>query len=68
MNNNERGVSVASVIWTLAGILVVAALGVHLHHAFRGHSVHFSTPYQAVLLTNGSVGYDGHSPVLTDVY
>jgi small nuclear ribonucleoprotein (snRNP)-like protein len=37
-------------------------------------SMAFTTPYQAVLLTNGSVyfghlqGYGGHQPVLTDVY
>lgn len=40
----------------------------------RVTSVAFTTPYQAVLLTNGSVyfghleGYGGHNPVLTDVY
>ena len=74
MRTDERGVGLASVIWSLAGILVVATIGFHLYHAIHGHSIQFSTPYQAVLLTNGSV-YFGHlqdygtsHPVLTDVY
>ena len=52
----------------------MATIGFHLYHAIHGHSIQFSTPYQAVLLTNGSV-YFGHlqdygtsHPVLTDVY
>ena len=74
MRTDERGFGLASVIWSLAGILVLATIGFHLYHAIHGHSIQFSTPYQAVLLTNGSV-YFGHlhdygtsHPVLTDVY
>lgn len=74
MTNRQRGISVASLIWILAGLLVVVALGVHIYRSVRGPSVRFTTPYQAVLLTNGSV-YFGHlqdygspHPVLTDVF
>lgn len=74
MGNHDRGIGLAGVIWTFAGLLVVAAIGVHFYHAIYGNSIRFSTPYQAVLLTNGSV-YFGHlqdygtpHPVLTDVY
>jgi hypothetical protein len=70
----ERGIGLAGAIWTLAGLLAVAALGFHIFRAIRGSSVEFTTPYQAVLLTNGSVyfgrldGYGTSHPVLTDVY
>jgi len=74
MGTGERGVGLASVIWSLAGILVVATIGFHLYQAIHEHAIQFSTPYQAVLLTNGSVyyghlqGYGTSHPVLTDVY
>ena len=74
MRNNERGISLVAVVWILVGLLVFVALGVHFYYAIRGSSIHFSTPFQAVLLSNGSV-YFGHlqdygtsHPVLTDVY
>ena len=74
MTNNQRGITLAGAIWMLLAILVLAALGIHIYHSIRGNSVRFSTPYQAVLLTNGSV-YFGHlqdygtpHPVLTDVF
>ena len=58
----------------LAGLLVVLAVGLHIYRYLRGPAIRFSTPYQAVLLTNGSV-YFGHlqaygtlHPVLTDVF
>lgn len=74
MKKSERGTGLAVVIWILVGLLALAILGVHLFRTIRGASIHFNTPYQAVLLTNGSV-YFGHlqdygtsHPVLTDVY
>src|SRR6516164_9712921 len=74
MRTDERGVGLAFVIWTLAGLLVAVAVGVHIYQVIRGQSIRFTTSYQAVLLTNGSV-YFGHlqdygssHPVLTDVY
>jgi len=74
MKNGERGVGLTAGIWILVGLLVLTALGIHVYWAIRGTATRFSTPYQAVLLTNGSV-YFGHlqhygtsHPVLTDVY
>ena len=74
MRNNERGISLVAVVWILVGLLVFVALGVHFYYAIRGSSIRFSTPFQAVLLSNGSVyfghlqGYGTAQPVLTDVY
>ena len=74
MNNSQRGISVVQLIWAVAGLLLIVLAGHHLIHGWRKASVKFSTPYQAVLLTNGSV-YFGHlqdygtrNPVLTDVF
>lgn len=75
MTNNEgSNLGVAKLVWVLAGLMVAALAGIHIFLALRTTSVGFSTPYQAVLLTNGSV-YFGHlqdygttRPVLTDVY
>jgi hypothetical protein len=73
-NRIKNDVIVAKVIWILAGVLVAVLAGLHIFLALQTSSVRFSTPYQAVLLTNGSV-YFGHlgeygtsHPVLTDVY
>jgi hypothetical protein len=74
MNKESRGIGLLQVVWILAGILVAVATGFHLFQRIRGSSIRFSTPYQAVLLTNGSV-YFGHlqnygssHPVLSDVF
>jgi hypothetical protein len=70
----SRGIGLVQVVWVLAGFLVAVAAGFHILQSIRGSSVRFSTPYQAVLLTNGSV-YFGHlqdygssHPVLSDVF
>lgn len=74
MTNKERGIGFTQVVWILAGILVIAAAGLHLSRHYRGSTFAFTTPYQAVLLANGSVyfghlqDYGKHHPVLTDVY
>jgi hypothetical protein len=72
--DHQRGAVANSVIWTLAGILVIVAAGLHIRRSLHHSSINFSTPYQAVLLMNGSV-YFGHlqdfgdrHPVLTDVF
>jgi len=64
---------VTKLVWILS-LLVVVLAGLHVFFAFRTSSVKFSTPYQAVLLTNGAV-YFGHlqdygtsHAVLTDVF
>jgi len=74
MLNNQRGSALVQTIWALAGLLVIAAATVHIVWQLRAPTTNFTTPFQAVLLTNGSVyfghlqGYGGHNPVLTDVF
>ena len=74
MSNESRGIGLVQFVWILTGLLVAVAAGIHIFHSTRGSSIRFSTPYQAVLLTNGSV-YFGHlqnygssHPVLTEVF
>jgi len=76
MSENQRGIGILQIIWTIAALMVIAVGTVYLF-ARRGGSasdVKFLTPYQAVLLTNGSVyfgqleGYGGPNPVLSKVY
>ena len=59
MGNESRGIGLVQLVWILAGLLVAVAAGFHIFHSIRGSSIRFSTPYQAILLTNGSV-YFGH--------
>jgi hypothetical protein len=74
VKKNARGFAVLQLIWMLAGITVIAAAAWHVADRWRDHSVQFSTGYQAVLLSNGSVyfghlqGYGGGQPVLTEIY
>jgi|SRR5579862_2810006 len=74
MPDEGKGLGVAALVWILAGLLVVALAGLHIFLALHTSSVSFSTPYQAVLLTNGSVyfgkmqGYGTPHPLLTDVF
>jgi hypothetical protein len=74
MGKEPRGISLVRVLWSLAGLLVAVVAGFHIFHSVRDSPIQFSTPYQAVLLTNGSVyfghlqDYGGHHPILTDVY
>ena len=71
---NARGFALLQLVWILAGITVIAAAAWHFVDRMRDRDVQFSTPYQAVLLTNGSVyfghlqGYGSHQPVLSEVY
>jgi hypothetical protein len=73
-SKGQRGVTLVQVVWILAGLFVIAAAALHVGHEMRSSTAEFSTPYQAVLLTNGAVyfghlqGYGGPTPVLTDVY
>lgn len=74
MKNNQRGIALVQVVWIVAGLLVIVAAGWNIAGRFKSTTVQFATPYQAVLLTNGSVyfghlqGYGGYNPVLTEVY
>lgn len=60
--------------WVLVGLLVAVLVTVLVVFTLQTTAVKFTTPYQAVLLTNGSVyfghlsGYGTSHPVLTDVY
>lgn len=70
----NRGIALLQAVWVLAGFCVMAAAGWHFVSQVWSPETTFPTPYQAVLLSNGSVyfghlgGYGGHNPVLTDVY
>jgi len=70
----QRGIALVQIVWILAGFLVIAAASVHIGLEVRDSSSQFTTPYQAILLTNGSVyfghlhGYGSRSLVLSDVY
>ena len=74
MGTDAKKLSVTKLVWILAGMLVAVLASLHIFLALRGTSIRFNTPYQAVLLTNGSV-YFGHlqdygtsHPFLTDAY
>ena len=75
MENEQRG-RLLMPIWTVAGLLLILFAVVLIIEHVRDFEtqVRFSTPYQAVLLTNGAVyfgklqGYGGPTPVLTQVY
>jgi hypothetical protein len=62
------------VVWVVAGLLVIVAAGMFIVGRARARDVEFPTPYQAILLSNGSVyfgklaGYGTPRPVLTEVY
>jgi hypothetical protein len=69
---NHGRVVLWSIIALIVGLLVGHMATYHMmhHHRFAG----FTTPYQAVLLINGTVyygklsGYGSRNPVLTDVF
>ncbi len=71
---NQRGSAAVQVVWVLAGIVVIVAAFLFVRNTGPGKPVVFTTPYQAVLLTNGSAyfgkleGYGTPRPVLTEVY
>jgi hypothetical protein len=72
MPKNERGISAATVLAVVLAIVVI--LGAAAFLVGRHRRPRFTTPYQAVLLTNGSVyfgklqDYGTRYPVLLDVY
>ncbi len=74
MMRNQQGSAAVQIVWAVAGIVVIAAAFMLVRDARPGAPVKFSTPYQAVLLTNGSAyfgkleGYGTPRPVLTEVY
>ncbi len=70
----DSGLALHEVMVSVAALLVAAASVVYMTHSAHSNSVKFLTPYQAVLLTNGSVyfgrleDYGSHQPVLREVY
>ena len=58
----------------LAGVLIVLIVGLALDWTARSKPIDLATPYQAILLTNGSVyfgkldGYGTRNPVLTNAF
>jgi len=74
MNTNQRGFGIAMAVCVLTGLAVLGGAGwLWVSHS-QNSAQQFTTPYQAVLLTNGAVyfghlnGFGGTRPVLTDVY
>jgi hypothetical protein len=71
---NQRGNAAVQAIWALAGIVVIVAGFFFIRSTRQGSPVTFTTPYQAVLLTNGAAyfgkldGYGTQRPVLKEVY
>jgi hypothetical protein len=71
--NNQQGSAAVQVVWVLAGLAVIIAAFLYMR-TVTPSSVSFTTPYQAVLLTNGMAyfgklqGYGTPRPVLTEVY
>jgi hypothetical protein len=71
--NSQQGSVAVQVVWVLAGLAVIIAAFLYMR-TVTPSSVSFTTPYQAVLLTNGMAyfgklqGYGTPRPVLTEVY
>jgi hypothetical protein len=71
---NQRGSAAVQIVWVLAGIVVIVAAFLFVKGTRPGPPVVFTTPYQAVLLTNNAAyfgkleGYGTPRPVLTEVY
>ena len=74
MPKDQRGIGLLQVVGAVTGIVATVAFAIYITRALRKPDVVFTTPYQAVLLTNGSVyfgklaGYGTPHPVLTEVY
>ncbi len=69
----EKGSALVQAVWALAGLALIIAAFLYMR-TVTPSSVAFTTPYQAVLLTNGTAyfgkleGYGTPRPVLTEVY
>jgi hypothetical protein len=74
MTRNQQGSAAVQIVWVVAGIVVIVAAFLFVRDTRPGPAVVFTTPYQAVLLSNGVVyygkleGYGTPRPVLTDIY
>jgi hypothetical protein len=74
MMKNQRGNAAVQMVWAVTAIIVIVAAFMIVKNTRPGAPVTFTTPYQAVLLTNGTAyfgkleGYGTPRPVLTEVY
>jgi bacteriorhodopsin len=74
MMKNQRGSAAVQIVWAVAGIVVIAAGILLVRYTRPGAPEKFNTPYQAVVLMNGSAyfgkleGYGTPKPMLTEVY
>jgi hypothetical protein len=74
MTSNQQGSAAVQAVWVLASIVVIVAALLVVKDTRPGPPVVFTTPYQAVLLTNGTAyfgkldGYGTPRPVLKEVY
>src|SRR5258706_2754451 len=74
MRKTQQGNAAVQIVWVLAGIVVIVAAFMVIRHTTSRSAVTFTTPYQAVLLSNGSAyfgkleGLGTPYPVLHEVY
>jgi hypothetical protein len=74
MIRNQQGSAAVQVVWVLTGIVVMVVALLFIKDTRPAPPVVFSTPYQAILLTNGTAyfgkleGYGTPRPVLKEVY
>jgi hypothetical protein len=74
MRNNQQGSAAIQIVWAVTAIVVIAAAFLIVRNTRPGAPVQFTTPYQAVLLTNGTAyfgkleGFGTSRPVLSEVY
>jgi len=74
MMRNQRGSAAVQGVWIVAAMVVIVAAVMFIRTTGRRAPVAFTTPYQAVLLTNGSAyfgkleGFGTPRPVLSEVY
>jgi len=74
MKSNQRGSAAIQMVWAVTAIVVIVAAFMIVRNTRPGEPVKFTTPYQAVLLTNGTAyfgkleGYGTPQPVLSEVY
>jgi hypothetical protein len=74
MTKNQQGSAAIQMVWAVTAIIVIVAAFMIVRNTRPGEPVKFTTPYQAVLLTNGTAyfgkleGYGTPRPVLSEVY
>jgi hypothetical protein len=74
MTKNQQGSAAIQMVWAVTAVIVIVAAFMIVRNTRPGAPVKFTTPYQAVLLTNGTAyfgkleGYGTPQPVLSEVY